>query len=362
MNDLEMIFKNIRQYLMNGVSHMIPVVVSGGIIFAVATMISMNSVQSGEGVVNSGLAGMLSQIGGVGLGMMVSVLSAYIAYSIADRPGLAAGFIGGQLAVNVGAGFIGGIVAGIIAGVSAYFLKKIPLPKSIQSLKSIIIIPLCSVLIVGIIMVAVIGGPCAWLLAELTQWLTTMDTTGAILIGAITGAMIGFDLGGPLNKVAYSTGVAIVGTMVAAGENCAFFGPIAIAIGLPPIGVGIATFILSKKFSEAEKKAAIGSIAMGVCGITEGAISYTTADPLRMIPINVVSCAITGAIAGAFGVYCNAAWGGLVILPVTSAGTYILCMAIGICIYVGLCALFKRDYVEKTDKTEEEEDIDIVFE
>lgn len=361
MNEIIDILKDTRKHLMNGVSHMIPVVVSGGIIFAVATMLSMNTVQTSASVSDQGIIGILSQIGGVGLGLMVPVLSAYIAASIADRPGIAPGLIGGQLAVNVGAGFIGGIISGLLAGICAQLLKHIPLPKSIQSLKSIIIIPICSALIVGFVMISVVGAPCAWLLETLTNWLTSMDGAGAVLVGAITGAMIGTDLGGPINKVAYSTGVAVVGTVVVAGQNCTFMGPISMAIGLPPIAVGIATFFFKKKFSQEEKDAGVGAIAMGLCGITEGAISYTTADPLHMIPINIISCAIAGAVAGGLGVYCNAAWGGVVVLPVTSALTYLFSLLVGIGVYLLLIAFFKKEYVEEEETVEEDIDIEIEF-
>lgn len=362
MNELAGIFKNTRQHLMNGVSHMIPVVVSGGIIYAVATMLSMSAVQQGAGVSSEGFVGVLAQIGSVGLGLMVPVLSAYIAASIADRPGIAPGLIGGQLSVNVGAGFIGGIVSGLLAGICAYYLKKLPLPKSIQSLKSIIIIPICSALIVGFVMICVIGGPCAWLLTTLNDWLTSMSGAGAILVGAITGAMICFDLGGPLNKVAYSTGAAVVGTMVVAGENCAFMGPIAIAIGLPPIALGLESLIFKKKFTQEEQEAGIGAIAMGICGITEGAISYTTASPI-LLPINMISGAVAGAVAGALGVYCNAAWGGLVILPVTSALTYLVSMAIGIAVHMALVVVLKKEHVaEPAEADASADDLDIEFE
>lgn len=360
MKDLAKILKNTRQHLMNGVSYMIPVVVAGGIIFAIAAMLSMNSVQEASAVSNEGFIGVLNQIGGTGLGLMVPVLSAYIAMSIADRPGIAPGLIGGQLAVNVGAGFIGGIVSGLLAGITAFYLKKIPLPKAVQSLKAIIIVPIVSTLVVGVIMICVVGTPCSMLLGALEDWLGSMTSGAAVAVGAVTAAMIAFDLGGPLNKVAYSTGAALVGTVVVAGDNCTFMGPIGLAICIPPIGAGIASLVLKKKFSPEERKAGIGAIAMGCCGITEGAISYTTADPVRMIPINMISCAIAGAIAGWFQVYDNAAWGGLVVLPVTSVGTYLLCTAIGVAIYVGLCAVLKKDYVEPA--AEELEDIDISFE
>jgi fructose-specific phosphotransferase system IIC component len=340
---------------------MIPVVVSGGILYAIAAMLSLNNIATESSVSSAGLSGFLSTVGGVGLGLMVPVLSAFIAESIADRPGLAPGFIGGQLAVNVGAGFIGGIFTGLIAGIAAYYLKKIPLPKSLRSLKSILIVPILGTLITGFFIVCIIGNPCASLLNFLTEWLGNMTGSGAILVGAITGAMIAFDLGGPLNKVAYSTGAALAGTAVLAGTNCTFMGPIGLAICIPPIGAGVASLVLKKKFSSEERDAGIGAILMGCCGITEGAISYTTADPIRMIPINMVSCAIAGAIAGGLGVYDNAAWGGLVVLPVTSIATYLLCTIIGVAIYVGLCAIVKKDYVAK-EESADIEDVDISFE
>lgn len=364
VNEVSGIFKNMRQHLMNGVSHMIPVVVSGGILFAVATMLSVGSITtSGAVTATNPVIDLLKQLGGIGLGLMVPVLSAFIADSIADRPGIAPGLICGQLAVNVGSGFIGGIIAGILAGIVAQELKRIRLPQAMQSLIPILIIPIVTTLVVGAIILYVVGGPCAWLLDTLTGWLTGMSGAGAILVGAITGAMIGFDLGGPVNKVAYSTGVAIVGTEVAAGANCAFFGPIALAIGLPPIALGIESFVFRSKFSDEERNAGIGAIIMGACGITEGAISYTTSDPGRLIPINVISCAVGGAVAGALGTYCNAAWGGLVILPVTSVATYVVSLAIGVATHMALVFLLKKEYVEEdTGEATTSDDLDIEIE
>jgi fructose-like PTS system EIIC or EIIBC or EIIABC component len=355
---------SIQSHLMNGVSHMIPVVVTGGILYAIATMLSMDSVTTAGSVEASNVViDVLSQIGGVGLGLMVPVLSAYIAASFADRPGIAPGLICGQIAVNVGSGFIGGTIAGILCGLIAAQLKKVKLPDSMQSLMSIMIIPIVTSLVVGTIIICVIGTPCAWLLDTLTEWLTGMTGAGAAVVGAICGAMIATDLGGPINKVAYSTGVAIVGTEVAAGANCAFFAPIAIAICVPPIGAGLASLILKDRFSKEEQDAGIGAIVMGCCGITEGAISYTAADPARMIPINLVSSAIAGGLAGALGGYCNAGWGGLVVTPVTNVGVHLLCIAVGVAIYVGLCFLLKAKYVEGADETPEvsADDIEIEF-
>lgn len=345
-NELIQILKNIRQHLMGGVSYMIPVVVSGGILYAIATMLSMNSVQQGGAVKASNIMiDVLSQVGGVGLGLMVPVLSAFIAMSIADRPGIAPGLICGQLAVNVGAGFIGGIISGMLCGIFAQYLKRVPLPKSMQSLKSIMIVPIFTSLIVGAIMICLVGSPCAWLLKNLTEWLTSMSGASAILVGAITGAMCGFDLGGPINKVAYSTGVAVVGTTVLAGQNCTFMAPIALGCTIPPIALGVETFLLKQKFTQEEKDAGIGAVAMGICGITEGAISYTTASPI-LLPINVIASAAGGAVAGALQVYCNAGWGGLVVLPVTSGLLYVLSLALGVAVHVVLVKIIKKDVKE----------------
>ena len=361
MKEIVSILKDTRQHLMNGVSHMIPVVVTGGILYAIATMLSMNSVQTSGAVESSNIVmDVLSQIGGVGLGLMVPVLAAYIAASIADRPGIAPGLICGQLAVNVGAGFIGGVLAGLLCGIVAQLLKGIKLPKSMQSLMSILIIPICTSLIGGIIIICVIGNPCAWLLTTLTNWLTNMSGASAIAVGAITAAMIGFDLGGPVNKVAYSTGAAVVGATVITGANCTFMGPISMAICVPPIALGVETFILKKKFSQEEKDAGVGAIIMGICGITEGAISYTAASPI-LIPINVVACAVGGAVAGALGTYSNAAWGGLVVLPVTSGISYLIALVAGVAVHAILVKILKADFVEKTDDVEED-DVDIEFE
>ena len=353
----------LEQHLMSGVSYMIPVVVAGGVLYAFATILSLGSVTAGGGVQATNVViDILSQVGGVGLGLMVPVLSAYIAFSYADRAGIAPGLICGQIAVNIGSGFIGGILSGIMCGLLAKQLKKIELPPSMQSLSSIMIIPIITSLVVGAIMIEVVGAPCAWLLSTLTTWLTSMSGAGAVIVGAITGAMIAVDLGGPVNKVAYSTGVAVVGTEVLAGNNCAFFGPIALAICLPPIGIGIASLIFKRKFSEEERDTGIGAIVMGACGISEGAISYTAADPAHLIPINIISCAITGAIAGALGTYCNAAWGGLVVLPVTSILSYLLSLAVGLAVYLALVLLFKPDYVASEHDSSADEEIDIEIE
>lgn len=352
MKELVDILKNTRQHLMNGVSHMIPVVVGGGILMALAVLFT------GKGAApETGWQGGMWTIGAYALGMMVPVLAMYISASIADRPGLAPGLVAGLISVDINAGFLGAIVGGLIAGIIAQYLKKIPLPKSMQSLKSIMIIPIISILLVGIIMLYGIGTPIASAMTGLEGWLKGLQGGSMILLGALAGLMIAFDLGGPVNKVAYSI------LMVAGAADGLYHlvGPVGIAICVPPIGAGVASLIFKKKFSREERDAGVGAIAMGFCGITEGAISYTTNDPLRMIPINMISSAIAGALAGALGVGSKAAWGGLIVTPVTTKPLlYIVCILVGVAIYVALCAIFKKEYVEKEE--EEVEDVDISFE
>ncbi len=355
MNEFKGILKNTRVHLMNGVSYMLPVVVGGGILMAIAVMMA------GEGAVpETGVAGGLWEIGSSALGLMVPVLSAYIAVSIADRPGIAPGLAGGVLANAIGAGFLGGILSGLFAGMVCYYLKKIKLPKAIQSLKSIIIIPVVSILLTGILMLYVVGTPIASLMDALTVFLTNMSEGNKIVLGLIVGAMIAFDLGGPVNKVAFSFMVATVGMGI-----YSYAGPAAIAIALPPLGAGISSLVLKKKFTKEEQEAGIGSIAMGIVGISEGAISYTSADPIHMIPINMVSTAVASAVAYAMDVTCKAAWGGLIVLPVAgNRAGFVISMAVGIGVYIALCAFFKKDVstVVEDAMVDDDVDMDISFE
>lgn len=357
MEELVKILKNTRQHLMNGVSYMLPVVVGGGILMAVGVMMS------GQGAVpQTGFAANLWKIGSSALGLMVPVLSAYIAMSIADRPGIAPGLAGGVLSNAIGAGFLGGILSGLFAGIVCYYLKKLRLPKAIQSVKSIIVIPLISILLTGILMIYVLGTPIAGLMSALTTFLTSMNEGNKIILGLIVGAMIAFDLGGPVNKVAFSFMVATVGMGV-----YSYAGPCAIAIAVPPLGSGAASLILRKKFSKEEREAGIGALAMGAVGITEGAISYASADPLHMIPINMISTAIATALAYFLNVSCAAAWGGLIVLPVAGNRLgFLLSIAVGMAVHVSLCAVFKKDISGKARETaaadQSDEAVDISFE
>ena len=347
-NELIGILKNTRAHLMNGVSYMIPVVVGGGILCAISMMINGGSAS----VPDSGFAAQLWTIGASGLTLMVAVFSAFIAMSIADRPGFAPGLLGGYLSSQVGAGFLGGIVTGLVAGIVCYYLKKLPLPKSVQSLKSIIIIPILGLLVTGGVMVCVLGGPLAAVNTGLTTWLTHMSDGSKVVLGIIVGCMIAFDLGGPVNKVAYSMMAVAIG----AG---AYDYAAAIAIAIPPMGSGLSSLLLKKKFIEEERGAGVSSIILGCVGITEGAISYAAADPLHMIPINMISSAVAATISYMVGAGCAASWGGLIVLPVcTNRIGYVLAMAAGVAVHVVLCKLLKKD-VSETEQPSDSDDDDV---
>ncbi|MGE6754735.1 fructose-specific PTS transporter subunit EIIC [Rossellomorea sp. NPDC071047] len=292
----------IYRHLMNGVSYMIPFIVIGGLLIAVA--LTMGGVKTPGGLVvpEDSFWKSIEAIGGASFTFMVPILAGFIAYSIADRPGLAPGIVGGYIAANgsfygseAGAGFIGGIIAGFLAGYVALYIKKIKVPKAIQPIMPIIIIPVLASLIVGLAFVFIIGAPVAQTFEVLTGWLAGMQGTSSILLALILGAMISFDMGGPVNKVAFLFGSA----MIAEG-NYEIMGPIAVAICIPPIGMGLATFIGKEKFQASERETGKAAFTMGLFGITEGAIPFAAQDPLRVIPSIMVG-SMTGSVIAMLG-------------------------------------------------------------
>jgi len=315
------------KHLLTGVSFMLPMVVAGGLLIALSFVFGIDAFEE-EGT----LAAALMQIGGgTAFQLMIPLLAGYIAWSIADRPGLAPGMIGGYLASTLGAGFLGGIIAGFLAGYVARFIsQKLPMPESIESLKPILIIPLLASLVTGLAMIYVIGEPAAALMDGLTNFLEGMGTTNAILLGGILGAMMCFDLGGPVNKAAYTFGVGLL------SEGSGGSAPMAaiMAAGMvPAIGMGVASFIARAKFAEAERQAGRASFVLGLCFISEGAIPFMAKDPLRVIPVCMVGGAITGALSMLFTVKLMAPHGGLFVLAIPNAVStvlpYVAAIAIG---------------------------------
>lgn len=345
----------IKKHLLTGTSHMIPFIVAGGVLFSLAVMLN----PEGAATPRIGWLGDLVKIGNAGLQLFVSVLGGYIAYSIADRPGLAPGMIGAYLADQIGAGFLGGIVAGFIAGYVVKALKKIKLPISLKSLGSIFLYPLFGTLITGGIIVWVIGAPISLLMDGLTNWLNTLNRAGKIPLAAILGAMTAFDMGGPVNKVATLFAQTQVDTLPY------LMGGVGVAICTPPIGMGIATLLAPKKYNTEEKEAGKAAIIMGAVGITEGAIPFAANDPLRVIPSIVVGAAIGNIIPFLMGVLNHAPWGGLIVLPVVEGWLgYILGIIVGSLITALMVNFLKKDNKDITDYDKEiqiEDDLDIEF-
>ncbi|MGV3016297.1 fructose-specific PTS transporter subunit EIIC [Rothia sp. 88186D007BW] len=307
--------QQLYQALMNGVSHMIPFVVTGGLMIAVA--LSLGGTPSTEGLVvpEDSFWNTLLQMGVLAFSLMVPVLSAFIASAIAGRPGLAPGFITGLIAVTgslygseAGAGFIGGILTGFLSGYLALAIKKIPVNRYLATIWPILIIPIVTTAVVGFLFVYLLGHPISLLFEALTQWLAHLDGASVLVLGAVLGAMIAFDMGGPFNKTAF----LFAGGMITAG-NAAPMGMAATAIAVPPIAVGIATLIRRQVFSKAEQESGIAALLMGFFGITEGAIPLAAARPLQVIPANVLGGATAGALAGLWQVKDNVMHGGPIV-------------------------------------------------
>ena len=301
----------VYKHLLTGVSYMLPMVVAGGLLIALSFVFGIEAFKE-EGT----LAAALMKIGGeTAFQLMVPLLAGYIAYSIADRPGLAPGMIGGLLAGTLGAGFIGGIIAGFVAGYAAKAVSRwIPLPASVESLKPILIIPLLASLITGLVMIYVVGTPVAKMLAGLTEFLDTMGTSNAVLLGVLLGTMMCVDLGGPVNKAAYAFSVGLL-----ASQSYAPMAATMAAGMVPPIGMGIASLIARRKFAQSEREAGKAALVLGCCFISEGAIPFAAKDPLRVIPASIAGGALTGALSMAFGAKLLAPHGGLFVLLIPNA-------------------------------------------
>ncbi|MGL5296005.1 MAG: fructose-specific PTS transporter subunit EIIC [Culicoidibacterales bacterium] len=348
----------IYKSLMNGVSYMVPFVVTGGLLIAIA--LSLGGVAGPTGVIvpEGTIWSTILSIGVIAIGLMVPILSAYIAQSIADRPGLVPGFIGGMLAVNgtlygsdVNAGFLGGIVTGFLAGIVVLALKKIPVPKVVQAIMPIIVIPILSSLIVGFSFIYIIGTPLGMLFEQLTQFLVGMQSGSQVILALILGAMIAVDMGGPFNKVAFLFGAGLI-----AEGNYTIMGPIAVAICIPPLALGVATAILPKRFSMAEKETGKAAIAMGMFGITEGAIPFAATDPFRVIPSIVVGSMVGSVIAMVSGVTNRVAHGGPIVAllgAVDNIAMFFIAVAVGVVVTVIMLYFLKHPIIAEQRNEEQ---------
>lgn len=340
MNELVGILKRTREHLMTGVSYMIPFVVAGGILIALSVAISGK-----PSVPESGVLKDMFNIGVGGFTLMVPILAGFISYSIAERPGIAPGAIGGYLATQVGAGFLGGLIAGLLAGIVVYYLKKIPVPKNLKPVMPIFVIPIVGTFIIGGLVVWVIGSPIAGVMAGLTAWLKGLGLGNKIFLGLILGAMIAFDMGGPVNKVAYTFAVGLLGEGI-----INVMGPVGVAICTPPLGMFLATVLAPHKYTYEERENGKAALIMGLIGITEGAIPFAAMDPIRVIPSLMVGSAAGAVTAFLLNVGNNAPWGGWIVLPVVkNIPGYIVATLIGVVITALMVNALKKPLKQEED-------------
>lgn len=308
------------KHLMTGVSFMLPFVVAGGLLIALAFAIGGLDVPSDPNLEGT-LGWYLFQVGAkYAFALMVPILAGYISFSIADRPGLAPGMVGGMISSAIGAGFLGGILAGFLAGYLTQFLaKSIRLPRTLESLKPVLILPLLSTGIIGVLMLSVLGKPMVAAMEGLTHWLQGMQGTDIALLGAILGAMMAFDLGGPVNKAAY-----VFGTTLLASNIKIPMAAVMAAGMVPPLGIAIACWIFRNRFSSEERDASKAAAVLGLAFITEGAIPFVARDPLRVIPSCMIGAAITGALVGMWHIELAAPHGGVFVMLIPGAISNVL--------------------------------------
>ena len=334
----------VYKHLMTGVSYMLPFVVAGGLLIAVS--FALGGINVYDDAHKGTLGWTLFQIGAkAGFALMVPILAGYIAYSIADRPGITPGMIGGMIAAMIGSGFLGGIAAGFLAGYIVKFLSdNLPLPRTLAGLKPVLILPLLGTTIVGLLMYYVVGEPVAAALAAITSWLKEMQGTNAAFLGLLLGAMMAFDMGGPINKAAYAFATGLI-----TSQTDPIYGPMAavMAAGMtPPLGLALAALLFKNRFSLDEREAAGATAALGISFITEGAIPYAAKDPLRVIPALMIGSAITGAISMWFGCQLKVPHGGVFVLPIPNAvvnlGPYMIAILVGTLVTTAALFFLKR--------------------
>ncbi|WP_319403952.1 fructose-specific PTS transporter subunit EIIC [uncultured Anaeromusa sp.] len=327
------------KHLMTGVSYMLPMVVAGGLLIAVSFIFGIEAFKE-----KGTLAAALMDIGGgAAFALMVPVLAGFIAFSIAEKPGLAPGLIGGMLASKLGAGFLGGIIAGFLAGYTAKWLKDtIKLPKNFAGLVPILIIPFVASAIVGLLMIYVIGSPMKAVMEGLTAWLTNLGTGNALLLGLLLGVMMAFDMGGPVNKAAYTFAVGLLSSGI--------YAPIAavMAAGMtPPLGIWLATVLAPKKFTPEEREGGKAAGVLGMSFITEGAIPFAAADPLRVIPSIMAGSAVAGALSMVLGATLKAPHGGVFVLLIPNAvenlAMYVVAIVAGTVVTAALLSVVKKN-------------------
>ena len=338
----------IYKHLMNGVSHMLPFVIGGGILIAIAFLIDgfavdLNSLpfdeRSNFGTITP-MAAMFKSIGGVAFGFMLPILAGFIAMSIADRPGLAVGFVGGAIAANGTSGFLGALVAGFVAGYLVRLLKKLfeKLPEGLEGIKPMLLYPVIGIFLIGVIMTYVVEPPIGALNVMINNGLNSMNGAKAILLGALLGGMMSVDMGGPVNKAAY-----VFGTASIAAGNYNIMAAVMVGGMVPPLAIALATMFFKNKFTEEERKAGPTNIVMGLSFISEGAIPFAASDPLRVLPSCIIGSAVAGALSMAFNCTLMAPHGGIFVFPVVgNAVMYLVALVVGTVISAVLLGLLKK--------------------
>ena len=350
--------RSLYKNLMNGVSHMLPFVVGGGIMIALAFLLDDYSIDPANFGMNTPLAAFFKTVGSAAFSYMLPILAGFIAMSIADRPGLAVGFAGGVLAMNgtnfagiaageitgVSGGFLAALLAGFVAGYVVEFLKKITekLPASLNGIRPMLIYPLGGILIVGAVMCG-INPVMGMINTAVTNWLNAMGGTSKVLLGAIVAGMMSIDMGGPFNKAAY-----VFGTAALASGNYEVMAAVMVGGMVPPIAIALSTTFCPKKWTADERRNGIVNYVMGLCFVTEGAIPYAAADPLRVLPSCVIGAALSGALSMTFGCALRAPHGGIFVFPVVDhAVMYCVALAIGSVVGAVILSLLKKNRTEE---------------
>lgn len=348
----ESIGHQIYKHLMNGVSHMLPFVVGGGILIAIAFLIDgfsvdLNSLPADQranfGTITQGAA-LFKGIGGTAFGFMLPILAGFIAMSIADRPGLAVGFVGGSIAANGTSGFLGALVAGFVAGYIVNLLKKIfsKLPESLDDVKPVLLYPLLGIFLIGVIMQFVVEPPIGALNTAINNGLNGLNGASAVVLGVLLGGMMAIDMGGPVNKAAY-----VFGTASIAAGNYNIMAAVMIGGMVPPLAIALATIFFKNKFTAEERKAGPTNFIMGLSFITEGAIPFAASDPLHVLPACAVGSAVAGGLSMAFGCTLMAPHGGIFVVPtIGNPLMYLVALVIGAFIACGLLGLLKKKVSE----------------
>jgi len=341
MANKESFFGDIRKHLMTGVSYMIPFVVAGGILIAVGFALGGIFVYE-----TTGFAADVFTWGKVAINLMVPALAGYIAYSIADRPGIAVGFVAGMMASNQGSGFLGGMVGGLLAGYVVKTLKMMKVPNVLKSLMPVLIIPLLGVFIVGLGMTYILGGPVTWLNQTVAAALDSLSKGGKIILGLVQGAMLAFDMGGPVNKAAYAFALASAET-----NN---WGPMAanfIASMSPPAGIALALYLFKDRWTSVEREGISGCVVGGLAMITEFAIPYAAADPLHVLPATMIGSAVGAALSYVFGLTLTAPHGGFFVIPLANKPLMMLVVfAIAIVVTAGMLFVLKPKVTEAEEE------------